>query len=245
MQFISGETAPFCNNTGKVGCVFIHGFTGTPWALEELGNYLAKREITVTAPLLPGHGTKPEDLIGISWKEWVEASRKEFESIRNKCSSVFLLGFSMGGSIALKLASQIEVNGVITLSAPVRLRDPKVYLLPLMRPFKKYWKKKKVSSVQITSEMAYEIYPLAAVSELVKLLRSVRRCLSKVSCPILVVHSGRDDRIPPENADVIYKTVSSNNKRKIILKYPCHVVTKGEDKQRVFEEVFQFIQDWS
>jgi carboxylesterase len=45
---------------GDTGCLLIHGFTGTPQNIRPLGDFLARRGLTVLAPRLHGHGTSLE-----------------------------------------------------------------------------------------------------------------------------------------------------------------------------------------
>ncbi|NTV37277.1 MAG: carboxylesterase, partial [Anaerolineaceae bacterium] len=51
---------PFLLPGGKVGCLLIHGFTGTPKEMRWWGEDLAGRGYTVLAPRLAGHATTPK-----------------------------------------------------------------------------------------------------------------------------------------------------------------------------------------
>jgi len=230
----------------EIGCVFIHGLTGTPWALQELEKYLARRNIAVSAPFLPGHGTDPRDLLNIPWETWVHTCRREVENLHRMCENIFLLGFSMGGSIALILASELPIQGVISLSAPVMLRNPMIRLLPLMRPFVRYWKKKgRGSPDSYPLERGYDRYPIASVTEFMKLLHRARSRLTEVRCPALIMHAQGDRRVPDINAEIIYQNIGSKEKYKILLEAPCHNIARGENRQKVAEEVFRFIRNHS
>ncbi len=244
--FRGEKTGSFTFKGKKTGCVLIHGFTGTPWTLEELGAFLVQRNILVSIPLLPGHGTKPSDLIGISWKEWVEVCRLEVEKMQRRCDEVFLIGLSMGGTIALLLATEIVCNGVITLSAPVTLSSFVVKLLPFLHFFIRYWKKKPFSFPSSPpSQIGYDRYPLEAVLEFIKLLDHVRNLLVDVNCPALVIHAKNDREINSLNAELIYNSISSTDKHKILLGSSDHIITKGVDKEMVEKEVFKFIRSHS
>ena len=41
----------------EVGCLILHGFTGTPQNVRPLADYLARRGLTVSVPRIAGHGT--------------------------------------------------------------------------------------------------------------------------------------------------------------------------------------------
>lgn len=51
------DPAPFILTGGDDGILLIHGFTGSPAEMRPLGCYLHERGLTVSAPLLPDHGT--------------------------------------------------------------------------------------------------------------------------------------------------------------------------------------------
>ena len=47
---------------GSMGVLLIHGFTGAPTEMRLLGGFLHQNGLTVSAPLLPGHGTTVENV---------------------------------------------------------------------------------------------------------------------------------------------------------------------------------------
>jgi carboxylesterase len=197
----------------------------------------------VSAPVLTGHGTKPKDLIGVPWTRWVEDSRRVVLELKSQCDELFMIGFSMGGTIALLLSTEFECSGIITLSAPIGIKKPWVRLLPLYRPFIRYWKKRCDShSMPLLPEMGYDRYPIEALSEFLKLLQYVRNHLPRVARPILIMHARGDRVVPTDNADQIYQSVSSSDKKKIILDDPCHMITRGKDQDRIHQEIDRFIQ---
>jgi esterase/lipase len=56
------------------------------------------------------------------------------------------------------------------------------------------------------------------------------------------MHSRGDGRIPVSNAEILFRELGSVDKRLSLLDYPCHVITKGEDRKRVETEIHQFIR---
>ena len=135
MQFQAEDPgSPFFYKQGNVGCLLIHGFTGYPEEMRGLGQYLAQKGITALGVKLPGHGTKPEDLAGVTWLDWINEVHQTYTQLTQICDKVFVAGFSMGGTLALHLASHAPVAGVISMSAPVdrsSYKDPRIYLLPV------------------------------------------------------------------------------------------------------------------
>lgn len=243
LQSMGAHTAPFFFKGGKTGVLLIHGFTGTPWSMRELGVLLSSAGMTVMAPLLPGHGTTPRDLIGIRWEQWVESLQHARDRLAGQCDSIFAAGLSMGGALAYALAARSRLKGVVSMATPMRLERPGIRLVPLVIPFVRYWKKKKGAHLSDEGlQIAYDRYPLAGVLEFQKLLADMRARLPEVTCPALILHAKGDPTVSFENAARIEAAVGSHDKRRILLDDPCHIITHGADRHRVESEVLDFIQ---
>lgn len=231
---------------GKTGILFIHGFTGTPWVFREIEEKIKPKKFLISAPLLPGHGTQPEDLISVSWKEWVACAKKHFYELAPQCEKVFIVGLSMGGAIALLLGTEVPCHGVISISAPFRFRKPWVLVMPVMRLFVRYWKKSLRSNENHTpEEIGYDRYPLSGLRQLLLLLKNLRMQICKIRVPVLVIHGRRDKKVPVQNAKWIYGAVPGNQKELVILDSNHHVITKGETAARVTELILNFIEKYS
>ena len=61
---------PYRHEGGEVGVLLCHGFTGSPQSLRPWAEYLAERGLTVSLPLLPGHGTRWQDMQITGWQDW-------------------------------------------------------------------------------------------------------------------------------------------------------------------------------
>ena len=93
-----------------IGCLLIHGYTGSPHELEPLTGYLQKRtNWEIQVPILPGHGNQLE-LEDVSYEEWMSAAEKAYVELRKRCDIVYVIGFSMGGMIAVYLAAKYDVT---------------------------------------------------------------------------------------------------------------------------------------
>ncbi len=97
---------PFRHEGGEVGVLLCHGFTGSPQSLRPWAEHLAERGLTVSLPLLPGHGTRWEDMQVTGWQDWYAEVDRELRALRERCAQVFVAGLSMGGALALRLAAK-------------------------------------------------------------------------------------------------------------------------------------------
>ena len=76
------DPSEFYLGGGPVGVMLIHGFTGSPPEMRLIADYLNQRGLTVSGPLLPGHGTSIEDLNKRKWQEWTQYLGKEFSKLK-------------------------------------------------------------------------------------------------------------------------------------------------------------------
>ncbi len=107
----------------RVGVLFVHGFTGAPPSMRPWAEYLLAKGYTVRVPLLPGHGTKPQDLNTVKWQEWPFKVQAELEELFKSCDQVFLAGLSMGGGTSLYVAEENNdrLSGVILVNPMIHV----------------------------------------------------------------------------------------------------------------------------
>jgi carboxylesterase len=236
----------FAFGEGPVGALLVHGLTGSPQGMRSLGQYLTDRGIAVAAPRLPGHGTTWQDLNARKSEEWVEAVETAHESLAARTDEVFLVGLSFGAALSLDLAARRpgDISGVVALASFLMTKDPRRHFAPLVRLL--------VSSLPGVSndiadpnmrEIAYDRLPTSAVYSMFRYLPTVRARLKDVTAPVLIVHSRNDHTAHPENASLIFDSISSADKRIEWLKRSYHVITIDYDRDHVAELTMSFIQE--
>lgn len=229
-----------------MGCLLIHGFTGSPNELLDLRDFLVSKNLTVSVPTLPGHGTYSGDLFNYTWKHWFEQVKAAYFELCEQCEEIYVCGLSMGGTLALHLAAHKPVNGVVALAAPVNFPTWKKLSVRLLKGVYKYRHKRGGEDVRDQSAKpklgSYQRYPYIAVVQLFRLVEHVREDLSEISQPILVMHSQQDHTVDFHNAQIIMESVHSTAKRLVELRNSYHVITVDYDKTTVMEEVFKFVQ---
>jgi len=223
----------------RAACLLIHGFTGTPWAMQELAETLEARQIYTSVPLLPGHGTSPDDLTEVKWEAWFASVEKACHALSEMHIPVFVAGHSVGGALALLVAAKCSVKGVITFSTPYKFADKRLLFLPMIWPFVKAWKKS--NSKKMPMEAGYDRYPLKAVWQCRKLLRVMRHCLKRIQCPVLLMHARQDYRIPVGNVYRLRRHLKSGTTQIELLPHPAHTIMRGENGAAVSEIVLEFI----
>ncbi|HXF69301.1 MAG TPA: alpha/beta fold hydrolase [Thermoflexus sp.] len=236
---------PFFFPGGPVGILLIHGFTGAPQEMRRLGVFLAQQGRTVLGIRLPGHGTRPEDLRQVTWRDWTEAVAWGADVLRERCEAVFLCGLSLGGVLALYEAAQRPPDGLIVMASPYRIRDVRLRFLWLLK-----WLVPKVrkgpSNLRDPEARAklvsYPWYPLAAVEELLRALQATAARLSRVCCPTLLIYSRSDRSVPPDQGWAIYHRLGSSDKTIHWLVRSGHVIPEDIEREEAFAQIDRFIR---
>jgi len=236
--------AGFRDEGRRLGCVLVHGLSSTPESMRGLGRALADGGIDVEGVCLPGHGTRPEDLEGVEWSAWFEAVRDTVQRMRMRCDRVFVCGQSLGGTIALHVAANESVDGVITLAAVLHLRDWRLWLLPVLKHVMR-WRHSPgndISKPGVRDEGSYDRIPLCAIHELVELAGVVRAELPSIHVPALILH-GTDDHVAPvSNANEIYARIGSEHKEILRLGRSFHVISLDNDFDLVVDRCLRFLR---
>ncbi|MFJ9538108.1 alpha/beta hydrolase [Streptomyces sp. NPDC101225] len=235
---------PYRHEGGEVGVLLCHGFTGSPQSLRPWAEHLAERGLTVSLPLLPGHGTRWEDMQLTGWQDWYAEVDRELRSLRERCREVFVAGLSMGGTLALRLAAKHgeTVRAVMVVNPANRMHGLSPYALPVARHLLR-------STPGIASDIAkegrtelgYDRVPLHAAHSLRTFFRLVDGELPQVTQPLLVLHSPQDHVVPPADSARILSRVSSRDVTEILLEQSYHVATLDHDADRIFDESLAFI----
>lgn len=239
---VGDHAQPFHGGTGRVGVLFCHGFTGSPWSLLEWAKYTADAGYRVSLPRLPGHGTSWQELNLTEWRDWYAAVERAFHELRAECDTVFIAGLSMGCALALRLAEKHpdDVAGLVLVN-PAVLGYPKMVAVPLLRLVRASAKAIGSDIADPTAaELAYERTPLRAANSMMKMWVDVRACLDLVGCPLLVFRSAKDRVVPAASTAFVLSHVSSDEITERVLERSYHVATMDYDKEQIFTESLEF-----
>ena len=105
--------------------VLIHGLSDTAFAMRDLAMTFAKKCFEARALLLPGHGTRPADLMVVDHHDWLSHVEAALRQARIESPFVVVAGFSLGAALALTAAtkSPANVDAVIGLAPAYRIRS--------------------------------------------------------------------------------------------------------------------------
>lgn len=232
---------------GKIGVLVIHGFTGTPQSMRPWGEHLAAAGFTVRGPLLPGHGTRWQDMNKTTWQDWFATAEEALVELQNVTEEVFVCGLSMGGSLTVRLAeTHPEIRGIVTVNPALATERKDAALLPYVRRFIPSFPGiasdiKKAD----THEVAYTRLPLQAAWQLQQLWKVTRADLAKITCPVLTFRSRIDHVVEAISGKILLEGLTSTQATEVVLEDSYHVATLDNDAPAIFSGSVDFISEHS
>jgi len=250
IEGVAHKAQPFSIKSGsRILIMLIHGFTGTPYDLRILADFLASNGYDIEVPLLSGHGGNAVRLLNTRHKDWVQSVETILEQKIKEYDKVFLIGYSFGSNIALHLATKYpQIAGIITLGIPIFMRNELQirFLLPLAKIFKKTYRKRWMSE-EITKEWAeqgrHTHIPIPNIISFYNFIDNhTKRELNQVESPVLVIHS-RDDLIShPRGSEFLFKELTVVDKHLFILNKQDHNPVHNTRRDFIFSKTLQFIK---
>ena len=232
---------------GPVGVLLLHGFTGAPTEMRLVGDYLHERGYTVSAPLLPGHGTRVEDMNDYRWRDWVRHAETTLVDLQSRCPTVFVAGLSLGSLIGIYLAAQHpEIAGLIAYSPAVLVASRSVWLVPVVKYFVPLMQAP-VSPSDLTDPEAasrlwcYDQIPVPAVHETMRVAVRAMNLLPGLRVPLLVVYSTGDRTIHRESGRYTFELAGTPDKELLVLHNSGHALTVDSEWRVVAERTAEFI----
>ncbi|ARQ71225.1 alpha/beta hydrolase [Streptomyces marincola] len=235
---------PFSHEGSATGVLLCHGFTGSPQSLRPWAEHLADRGLTVSLPLLPGHGTRWQDLQRTGWQDWYAAVDRALRELTDRCEHVFVGGLSMGAALALRLAARrgAAVRGVVAVNPAVTFPRLQGRALPVLRHVVPTTRGL-ISDIarEGVVEVGYDRVPLHAAYSLRALFARVREELPQVTQPLLLLRSRVDHVVPASDTALVRAAVSATDITEHVLEFSFHVATLDRDAERIFQETDAFI----
>lgn len=253
-----GDPSPIFASQGGPAVLCLHGLTGTPFEVAELAHAIRAAGYSVSAPLLAGHGETGAALATTRWQDWLGSAEDAFDRLRAASGrrSVAVLGFSMGGLLALRLARlrPDDVSAVLALSVPLRLRPWQIAGAKAWRWLPTFLRRGPMAMIRKRDGSDVEDpaarrdnpslpeMPIASVSELVELAEIVRRDLSFIKQPVLVAHGGLDHTVDPKTSDELAGRLGGAVVERLALPRSAHLIGVDVERAQLAQAVLQFLK---
>lgn len=240
--------APFTFEAGPRAVLLLHGFTGNSADVRMLGRFLEKHGYTSYAPIYRGHGKEPEALLDYRPEDWWEDAQKAYDHLQDLgYKEIAVVGLSLGGALALRLASCRQVKGVVPMCTPV-LCDQLDKLIWAYSYYARQYKQLEGKAEETVEE---EVKLLLEASKplfeaIGPFIEDTLSFVELIYTPAFVVQARKDEIINPESAQLIYEKLESIDKNLKWYENSPHVITTGPERNQLHEDVLQFLNglDW-
>jgi carboxylesterase len=213
---------------------------------------------------LPGHGTRPEDLVGITAEDWIEAVVAKYREIRDAHPRLHLMGMCMGALLASVVAQREQhAKGRLVMLAPpiyidgwatpwYRVLRPLLYGLPLVRNRMRIAEEEPfgIKNEQLRAivkakfergeNFHYGWVPLECIRQVDRLRAIVMKAVASIRCPTLVVHARQDELTSLRSANFAVEKIGGARARMVVLEDSYHMVCVDNDKEIVAKNVLEF-----
>ena len=240
---------------GEVALLMIHGFASSPAVFQRMAPALAERGYRCRVMRLPGFGETP-DATRFDLATWQAAVEAEVQALRATSREVWLVGHSMGGTLALdQVVRGGRVDGVVLVTPLIEVADTRSVLLPPRRWFElgqHMWSEKTLIETAFPVDMhdpvpgldeMRDLYlPVAAYREMFAVVDQVTGRAGDVRCPVLLAVAGEDLVVDSAAAVKYFSAIGAEHKTLMQLKASGHVAPLDGEWRELVAQVDQFVR---
>lgn len=234
---------------GPHAVLLLHGAGDTPQSLAGLADYLHARGYSVRAPLLPAHGRALSGLALASSDAWWEHVKGEHDLLRRDHEWLAVVGLSMGGALAVRLAAErsAEVAALVLLAPYLempsyarRIARSGAYWGWLLPYIPSLGRRSIRDPAAAEKALGHGLLTPALLRALLETVANAGAALPRVQVPTLVVHSRSDNRISQAAAERTFAALGAREKKLVWMEGAGHVITVDFG----YEIVFETAADW-
>lgn len=223
--------------------LLIHGFTATTVEVRPLAEFLRLHGYSVSAPLLPGHGTSPDDMHSVTWQDWVSTVEIAYHDAARRFSKIYVGGESLGGLLTLYLGAKYpDIAGLMLYATALHLKGvwPARFLAPFIKTMPKT--NSGADPAGHLPWQGYTVVSLPALNQLMKFQRRIWKTLPDIRQPAIIFHGKLDQRVDPLYSQIIYDKISSKQKELNILECSGHTLLLDIERNEIFQKTLDFIR---
>lgn len=264
------DSVDFMADESKGTVILIHGLTGTPHEMKALAVCLQRAGYSVICPRLAWHGEPLYLLKRARWQEFYQSVKDAYHRApadKPVFTAGLSMGALLALLLAEEFPERIA--GTACFSPTLfydgwnvswsRFLLPLMYFTPLRNFFyhkeelpygiknekirariHKYYKTAKLSDSAEAVKYGYPYFPATLFCELRKVINNLKKKLSAIKSPVLLVQAYDDDMTSPKNSRFIHRTISSSRKEIFFLYNSYHVITADQEREKAAEKMKDF-----
>lgn len=259
-NYAAGESKPknigmpflLRDRESDTGVLLIHGLMAAPEEVRELAQFLHEKGLTVYVPRLSGHGTSSRDLSRRNYHDWLSSVERGHSILKKCCKKIMIAGFSTGAGLALYsvIMKPNDFKAVIAVSAPLRFKRFSSKFAEILNSFNRLCNSSGMKSFAMefmkndadNPHINYLLCPVSAFVQVKKLMKEVRKSLSDIDIPALVIQAKNDPKVAPQSGPAIFNLLGTDKKHFAWIDYNMHGIVRGKIAGDVFKEVECFLK---
>jgi esterase/lipase len=189
------------------GVLLVHGLGDSPWSFRDIGERLAARGFLVRTVLLPGHGTRPEDLLDVELVDWRRVVQEQIRDLQGEVTRVYLAGFSLGANLVFEYAqAHAGIAGLLLFSPAFRSDEVFDWLTPYIGWFRPWLLDRDEGRAQ--NLVRYMVVPTNGFAQYYLSSRGARRALDRAPFdrPVLMVVAENDSVLDTAYLSEVFQT---------------------------------------
>ena len=211
-------------------CLALHGLGGGPYEMGPLLDALRAVGLRVDAPVLPGHDRTTKVMPASRWQDWAAAAEAAFDELAAAAGGpVVVLGFSTGGTLALRLATRRPVARLVLLAPFMAIRytglipvRPASYLRHLARLLPDLPRRPPaVRDAEMRRWAAgndgFRTFNVEATISALELIDLAKSLVHEINTPTLIIQGALDTVVEPANAHWLYRQLGATDKALVTL----------------------------
>ncbi|ETX09935.1 carboxylesterase [Marinomonas ushuaiensis DSM 15871] len=219
MPFELLPDADVCKEGKRVGVLLSHGLSDSPFSMRDPARALQAACYHVRVILLPGHGTRMEDLLSVSRDDWRDSFRNAADQFSKEVDVLYVGGFSTGGTLAAEYAwnNASAVAGAILFSPSFKINSGIDWLSPWLALVKDWL------DFYVSDDFAkYASIPVPAIAEVYKLSKEVRGLIldDPKKLPVYIAMSQDDQTVDSSVTEEVFDggMIGSNSRMTVYSK---------------------------
>ncbi|MBN2725193.1 MAG: alpha/beta fold hydrolase [Deltaproteobacteria bacterium] len=234
----------------KFPVLILHGFTSSLKCIEKPGEKLLEMGFEVSMPILAGHGKTPEALIGVKSSDWYEDAEKELLRLHSSTGHrVGVVGLSMGGLAGLNLSIRHpdKIHFFAGAAPALIFKNPLTPLSRILAKFVKFWPSPNSfvdSQLKKKYNENYSRFPTSSFVELYEWSLKTIENLEKVTVPVFLQHSLRDQVISIAGSRLIMEKINSPDRYFKEYKTSGHEMFLDLESDKIVQDLADFIDNF-
>jgi len=233
--------------TAPLGVLLLHGFTSSLRTVDGLLPTLERLRMPYRMPVLRGHGTRPEDLVGVTERDWYDDASRALDALLREAPVACVVGLSMGGLLALDLGIRRPkaVDSAVLVAPALRFKSRLVALSPLLQYVMPWYSAPSsfADPILARTNANYRRFPTRTFVRLYRYGRILERQLPRFDRPLLILQTHRDTIVDPRGAERILALIPSPHTEIVWFERSGHEMMQDLEREAVFARIEGFLRE--